>query len=271
MSRAVGNEALDTLAKAIGSSKIAENAADIQGIMNVTYGNEPDAAHLVEKSGSDYDSPALIEINQQISDLQTPEKTSGLMFNPETGKLYIPCGNGITVNKATGMLEVPIGEHLRYTGSGLDVPNADETTACVVKLTHEVSNRDGEWAITADGVYAYAPSKKTTPVVPVPSGVNVPVSPSDTSSFISYQKSGAIIEKDGIYYTATTVRIRCERNDWSTQPLVFNPKLSLSCLVQVDGGFVDTCLVTEGVPSWPRDAKYHNCNYIIPAYSAFAI
>ena len=64
------------------------------------------------------------------------------------------------------MLEVPIGEHLRYTGSGLDVPDADETTAGVVKLTHEVSNRDdGQWAITADGVCAYAPGYKTKPRV----------------------------------------------------------------------------------------------------------
>lgn len=160
MSKAVGNGALETLAKAIGSDKISENVADIQGIMGVTYGDGGDAVHLVEKSGSDYDSPALIEIHHQVSDLQTPEKTAGLMYNPETGKLYIPCGNGITVNRATGMLEVPIGGHLRYTDSGIDVPDADETTAGVVKLTHEVSNRDdGEWAVTADGVHAYCPAK----------------------------------------------------------------------------------------------------------------
>lgn len=160
MSRAVGNGALDTLSKAISSGKINENAADIQGIMGVTYGDDADAVHLVEKSGDNYNSPALIEIHRQITDLQASEKTSGLMFNPETGKLHIPCGNGVTVNKATGMLEVPIGEHLRYTDSGLDVPDAGETTAGVVKLTHEVSNRDdGEWAITADGVYSYCPAK----------------------------------------------------------------------------------------------------------------
>lgn len=211
-------------------------------------------------------------LSMDMANIKTPDKGSGLMFSPDTGKLYIPCGNGVTVNKNTGMLEVPIGEHLRYTGSGLDVPDADETTAGVVKLTHEVSNRDdGEWAITADGVYAYAPSKKTTPVVPVPAGVDVPVYPSDTSSFIDYEYTGEITEKDGIYYTRTTVRIHCQSNDWSTRPLVFNPKLSFSCLVQVDAGFVDTCAVTNGVPSWPRDAKKHTCNYLIPAYSAFAI
>lgn len=103
-------------------------------------------------------------LSTDMANIKTPDKGSGLMFNPETGKLYIPCGNGVAVNKNTGMLEVPIGEHLRYTGSGLDVPDADETTAGVVKLTHEVSNRDdGEWAITADGVYAYAPGYKTKP------------------------------------------------------------------------------------------------------------
>lgn len=105
-------------------------------------------------------------LSTDMANIKTPEKGSGLMFNPDTGKLYIPCGNGVTVNKNTGMLEVPIGEHLRYTGSGLDVPDADETTAGVVKLTHEVSNRDdGQWAITADGVYAYAPGYKTKPTV----------------------------------------------------------------------------------------------------------
>ena len=96
----------------------------------------------------------------ELANLKTPDKGSGLMFNPDTGKLYIPCGNGVTVNKNTGMLEVPIGDNLRYTSNGLDVPDADETTAGVVKLTHEVSNRDdGEWAVTADGVYAYCPAK----------------------------------------------------------------------------------------------------------------
>lgn len=242
MTRAVGNGLIKTLADAIGTGAVGKLAKQVAGL------------------------------STDMANIKTPDKGSGLMFNPETGKLYIPCGNGVTVNNNTGMLEVPIGEHLRYTSNGLDVPNADETTAGVVKLTHEVSNRDdGEWAITADGVYAYAPSKKTTPVVPVPAGVNVPVRPSDTSSFIDYQCSGQIIEKDGIYYTGTTVRVRCERNDWSTKPLVFNPKLTISCLVQVDSGFVDTCQIDSGVPSWPLDAKHHISTYIIPAYTAFAI
>lgn len=121
---------IQTLANAIGTGAVGKLAKQVAGLST-------DAANI-----------------------KTPDKGSGLMFNPDTGKLYIPCGNGVTVNKNTGMLEVPIGDNLRYTGSGLDVPDADETTAGVVKLTHEVSNRDdGEWAITADGVYAYCPAK----------------------------------------------------------------------------------------------------------------
>lgn len=142
MTRAVGNGMIQTLANAIGTGAVGKLAKQVAGL------------------------------STDMANIKTPDKGSGLMFNPETGKLYIPCGNGVTVNKNTGMLEVPIGEHLRYTASGLDVPDADETTAGVVKLTHEVSNRDdGEWAITSDGVYAYAPGYKTKPTDVVYSGV----------------------------------------------------------------------------------------------------
>lgn len=126
MTRAVGNGLIKTLADAIGTGAVGKLAKQVAGL------------------------------STDMANIKTPDKGSGLMFNPETGKLYIPCGNGVIVNKNTGMLEVPVGEHLRYTSNGLDVPNADETTAGVVKLTHEVSNRDGEWAVTADGVYSYA-------------------------------------------------------------------------------------------------------------------
>lgn len=136
MTRAVGNGMIKTLADTIGTGAVGKLAKQVAGL------------------------------STDMANIKTPDKGSGLMFNPETGKLYIPCGNGVTVNNNTGMLEVPIGDNLRYTGSGLDVPDADETTAGVVKLTHEVSNRDdGEWAITSDGVYAYAPGYKTKPTV----------------------------------------------------------------------------------------------------------
>lgn len=109
----------------------------------------------------------------KLANIKAPDKGSGLMFNPETGKLYIPCGNGVTVNTSTGMLEVPIGDNLRYTGSGLDVPGADETTAGVVKLTDKVSNRgDRELAITADGVYAYAKPLKSKEQKPMQTANN---------------------------------------------------------------------------------------------------
>lgn len=143
MTRAVGNGMIQTLANAIGTGAVGKLAKQVAGL------------------------------STDMANIKTPEKGSGLMFNPDTGKLYIPTGNGVTVNKNTGMLEVPIGEHLRYTASGLDVPDADEVTAGVVKLTHEVSNRDdGEWAITANGVYAYTPGYKT-PYVNIPEKVTL--------------------------------------------------------------------------------------------------
>ena len=136
MTRAVGNGLIKTLADTIGTGAVGKLAKQVAGL------------------------------STDVANIKAPDKGSALMFNPDTGKLYIPCGNGVAVNKNTGMLEVPIGGHLRYTGSGLDVPDADETTAGVVKLTHEVSNRDdGERAITANGVYAYTPGYKTKPAV----------------------------------------------------------------------------------------------------------
>ena len=132
MTRAVGNGLIKTLADAIGTGAVGKLAKQVAGLYT------------------------------DMANIKTPDKGSGLMFNPETGKLYIPCGNGVTVNRNTGMLEVPIGDNLRYTGSGLDVPDADETTAGVVKLTNVVSNRNDEkCAVTADGVYAYAPGYRT--------------------------------------------------------------------------------------------------------------
>ena len=136
MTRAVGNGMIQTLANAIGTGAVGKLAKQVAGL------------------------------STDMANIKAPDTGSGLMFDPDTGKLYIPCGNGVAVNKNTGMLEVPIGERLRYTDSGLDVPDADETTAGVVKLTHEVRSRDdGQWAVTADGVYAYAPGYKTKPTV----------------------------------------------------------------------------------------------------------
>lgn len=104
MTRAVGNGLIKTLADAIGRGAVGKMDKQAAGL------------------------------STDVANIKAPDKGSGLMFNPDTGKLYIPCGNGVTVNKNTGMLEVYVGDNLRHTGSGLDVPDADETTAGVVKL-----------------------------------------------------------------------------------------------------------------------------------------
>lgn len=79
MTRAVGNGMIQTLANAIGTGAVGKLAKQVAGL------------------------------STDMANIKTPDKGSGLMFNPETGKLYIPCGNGVAVNKNTGMLEVPIG------------------------------------------------------------------------------------------------------------------------------------------------------------------
>lgn len=83
MTRAVGNGMIRTLANAIGAGAAGKPAKQAAG----------------PSTG--------------MANIETPGKGSGLMFDPETGKLYIPCGNGVTVNESTGMLEVPIGEPRR--------------------------------------------------------------------------------------------------------------------------------------------------------------
>lgn len=55
------------------------------------------------------------------------------------------------------------GKGLEYSNDQLNVKTADEITFGGVKLTHQVDNdASDEWAVTADGVYAYAPSKAET-------------------------------------------------------------------------------------------------------------
>lgn len=55
------------------------------------------------------------------------------------------------------------GKGLEYANDQLNVKTADEITFGGVKLTHQVDNdASDEWAVTADGVYAYAPSKAET-------------------------------------------------------------------------------------------------------------
>lgn len=174
MTRAVGNGLIKTLANTIGTGAVGRLAKQVAGL------------------------------STDMANIKTPDKGSGLMFNPDTGKLYIPCGNGVTVNNNTGMLEVPIGDNLRYTGSGLDVPDADETTAGVVKLTHEVSNRDdGEWAITADGVYEYCPAKNMAAEMPASGDyLTSTVFNKNGSGCVSLTKNGQVCVTGTIIFSA---------------------------------------------------------------------
>lgn len=134
MTRAVGNGMIQTLANAIGTGAVGKLAKQVAGL------------------------------STDMANIKAPDKGSGLMFDPETGKLYIPCGNGLAVNESTGMLEVTIGENLRRTHGGLDAANADETAAGVVKPTNAASELgDEKRAATADGVRAYAPGYGTKP------------------------------------------------------------------------------------------------------------
>lgn len=81
------------------------------------------------------------------------EAAAGSGINYSNRKLSVNSGNGMAINPATNMVEVPLGENLRYTYNGIDVPEADDITRGVVKLTHDVNNLDGEEkAVTSDGV-----------------------------------------------------------------------------------------------------------------------
>ena len=91
---------------------------------------------------------------------------SGISYSER--KLSVNSGNGLSINPATNMVEVPLGENLRYTSSGIDVPEADNITRGVVKLTHDVNNLDGEEkAVSSAGVFTYAPNKNTAGVSPL--------------------------------------------------------------------------------------------------------
>lgn len=54
------------------------------------------------------------------------------------------------------MVDVTLGENLRYTSNGIDVPEADDITRGVVELTHDVNNLDGE----EKAVTLYTPTTK---------------------------------------------------------------------------------------------------------------
>lgn len=78
----------------------------------------------------------------------------------DNGKMGLDIGNGLAINPSTKMLEVPVGQNLRYTSDGIDVPDGDSITKGVVKLSHKVENEtDGTVAVSPQAVYAYAQPK----------------------------------------------------------------------------------------------------------------
>lgn len=123
---------------------------------------------------------------------------SGISYSER--KLSVNSGNGLAINSATNMVEVPLGENLRYTSSGIDVPEADDITRGVVKLTHDVNNLDGEEkAITSDGVYAYGNSY---------SGLNIGRNIKSTTGLYNiayiYVGSGILLWYEGLIKAGTS-------------------------------------------------------------------
>lgn len=102
-----------------------------------------------------YDTRTLIDVVDSILDVETGD---GLKH--EQGKLSLDLGNGLSINRDTKMVEVPIGANLRYTSQGIDVPDGDSITKGVVKLSHKVENEtDDTVAVSPQAVFAYAQPK----------------------------------------------------------------------------------------------------------------
>lgn len=142
---------------------------------------------------------------------------------------------------------------------------ADERMYGHVKVTHEVTNDSSAGvAVSPDAVYAYAPDRATTPVIPQSGGTAISVAAPDTSMFTNYIASGHITLYNGLVYTLDTVRVRLQSDIW-TQPVI-NPALSISAIIQLDDRSFDSVNFTNGVPGWPKSGS-HLATYIIPAYS----
>lgn len=134
-----------------------------------------------------------------------------------------------------------------------------------VKIAHEVSNdsTDGV-AVSPDAVYAYAPNRHTTPVIPNAGGTELKLSAQDTSAFTGYQATGSLQLYNGLIYVNTTVRVRLTSSTWAVP--VIDKSWSFPVIVQLDTGNLDTALITNGVPNWPRSGT-HTATYLIPAYT----
>lgn len=134
-----------------------------------------------------------------------------------------------------------------------------------VKIAHEVTNdsTDGV-AVSPDAVYAYAPDRATTPVIPSTAGVRIPIVAPDTSIFDTYQATGELRLYNGLIYVDAAVRISVVGSVWD-KPII-NPALSLFALMQTDAAPIDSVAFSSGVPNWPESGE-HSVHYVIPAYT----
>lgn len=72
------------------------------------------------------------------------------------GVVKVDEGNGLAVNEHTGMLEVPIGEHLSYTSQGIDAKEGDTAQKGVVQLSDSITPESThETAVTPQAVKEY--------------------------------------------------------------------------------------------------------------------
>ena len=72
------------------------------------------------------------------------------------GVVKVDEGNGLAVNERTGMLEVPIGEHLSYTSQGIDAKEGGTAQKGVVRLSDSITPESThETAATPQAVKEY--------------------------------------------------------------------------------------------------------------------
>lgn len=88
--------------------------------------------------------------------------TPGILYRfthglKETGGVVkVDEGNGLAVNEHTGMLEVPVGEHLSYTSQGIDAKEGDTAQKGVVRLSDAITPESThETAATPQAVKEY--------------------------------------------------------------------------------------------------------------------
>lgn len=143
---------------------VPDSWSDITFDTGAVYGTETYGRLILR---FDSDGSGVIDNTQYDASVLTDtidarlKSAAGDGLSYENDQLNVDAGNGLAVNKQTGMLEVPIGSNLRYTSNGIDVPEADTITHGVVKITHEITNADTEaTAPSPEAVYKFAePSK----------------------------------------------------------------------------------------------------------------